>query len=161
MTAELNSTEAALDVWREERVFEASTPEPKPIRPSVQDVIVATCLLERVEVPNIVGPSRQVEFAHPRQLAMYVARSITGQSYPKIGRIMGGRDHTTVLYATRKWAARVMFNEADCQRARTVCRLAYELAEEKAKRSAAQMEWIRKAQASPALVDPSGQMVTA
>lgn len=163
MTTELNSTDRALDAWCEEAIVETSPPkpEPKPIRPSVQDVIVATCLLERVDVRAMISPTREYHISHPRQLAMYIARSITGRSYPQIGRIMGGRDHTTVLFATRKWAARVMFSEADRQRAEVVARLAREIAEEKAERSAAQMAWIRQAQANPALVDPSRPMVTA
>lgn len=163
MTTELQIADTTPDAWCEAPGIEAepATLYPKPIRPSVQDVIVATCLLERVEVSDLIGPSHEFQYSHPRQLAMYVARSITGRSYPQIGRIMGGRDHTTILFAARKWAGRVMFNETDRQRAVAICRLALELAEEKSERSAAQMAWIRKAQANAALVDPARQMVTA
>ena len=38
----------------------------------------------------------------PRQIAMYLAKSLTLRSLPEIGRRFGGRDHTTVLHAVRK-----------------------------------------------------------
>ncbi|WP_334175968.1 helix-turn-helix domain-containing protein, partial [Pseudoxanthobacter sp.] len=38
----------------------------------------------------------------PRQIAMYLAKTMTPRSLPEIGRQFGGRDHTTVLHAVRK-----------------------------------------------------------
>jgi len=38
----------------------------------------------------------------PRQIAMYLAKTLTLRSLPEIGRRFGGRDHTTVLHAVRK-----------------------------------------------------------
>ena len=38
----------------------------------------------------------------PRQIAMYLAKSLTPRSLPEIGRRFGNRDHTTVLHAVRK-----------------------------------------------------------
>lgn len=43
--------------------------------------------------------SRVRDDAWPRQVAMYLARSITGKSFPCIGREFGNRDHTTVMFA--------------------------------------------------------------
>jgi chromosomal replication initiator protein len=40
--------------------------------------------------------------ARPRQVAMYLARELTGRSLPAIGRAFGGRDHTTILHALRR-----------------------------------------------------------
>ena len=51
----------------------------------------------------------------PRQLAMYLARELTGQTLPAIGRAFGGRDHTTVLHACRRTAER-MAADPDAQR---------------------------------------------
>ncbi len=38
----------------------------------------------------------------PRQVAMYLSKTMTPRSFPEIGRRFGGRDHTTVLHAVRK-----------------------------------------------------------
>ena len=40
--------------------------------------------------------------ARPRQVAMFLAKSLTSKSLPEIGRGFGGRDHTTVIHAVRK-----------------------------------------------------------
>lgn len=45
---------------------------------------------------------RKQRYARPRQIAMYLSRAMTDNSYPVIGRLFGDRDHTTVLYAYRK-----------------------------------------------------------
>lgn len=42
------------------------------------------------------------KIAHARQAAMYLARYVNGYSYPQIGRLFGGRDHSTVMYAVRE-----------------------------------------------------------
>jgi len=44
---------------------------------------------------------RSREVAHPRQVAMYLARNRTLQSLPQIGRMFGNRDHTTVMHAIK------------------------------------------------------------
>ena len=45
---------------------------------------------------------RSRELAHPRMIAMWLCRDLTGLTTPVIGRKFGGRDHTTVLNAWRK-----------------------------------------------------------
>ena len=40
--------------------------------------------------------------AYPRQIAIYLVRELTDHSFPKIGEIFGGRDHSTVLYSYKK-----------------------------------------------------------
>lgn len=50
----------------------------------------------------LTGPCRKRQFARPRQVAMYLSRQLTGKSFPDIGRLFGGRDHTTVIHAVRQ-----------------------------------------------------------
>lgn len=52
----------------------------------------------------ITGPSRASDIVRARQVAMHLAWVITGRSLPELGRRFGGRDHTTVLHASRKVA---------------------------------------------------------
>ncbi len=56
---------------------------------------------------ELLSSSRIARIAWPRQVAMYLARELTDESLPVIGRHFGGRDHTTVLHAWRRTAARV------------------------------------------------------
>ena len=45
---------------------------------------------------------RSSDIAFPRQIAMYLAKQLTGQPLVEIGKAFGGRDHTTVIYAINK-----------------------------------------------------------
>ncbi|WP_394072640.1 helix-turn-helix domain-containing protein [Roseixanthobacter glucoisosaccharinicivorans] len=51
---------------------------------------------------DIVSQRRTANVVKPRQIAMYLAKTLTPRSLPDIGRRFGGRDHTTVLHAVRK-----------------------------------------------------------
>jgi len=51
---------------------------------------------------EIKGRSRRQKVVKPRQIAMFLARQETKASLPKIGKALGNRDHTTVLYSLRK-----------------------------------------------------------
>ncbi|MHB8235713.1 MAG: chromosomal replication initiator protein DnaA, partial [Solirubrobacteraceae bacterium] len=57
---------------------------------------------------ELLSTSRTARISWPRQVAMYLARELTGESLPAIGRQFGGRDHTTVLHACRRTAARLV-----------------------------------------------------
>jgi chromosomal replication initiator protein len=56
---------------------------------------------------ELLSPSRAARLAWPRQVAMYLAREHTAETLPAIGRSFGGRNHTTVLHAYRRTAARL------------------------------------------------------
>ena len=55
-----------------------------------------------LELEDLTGQSRSRKVARPRQLVMYLAREETDSSLPQIGRSLGDRDHTTVLYGCEK-----------------------------------------------------------
>ena len=62
----------------------------------------AACTHFGLTSQDLLSASRARRLAWPRQLAMYLARELTDESLPAIGRLFGGRDHTTVLYACRR-----------------------------------------------------------
>lgn len=68
------------------------------------DIVNAVASYYRLSVDDIYGKSRTSAVAQARQIAMYLCRSQTNLSLPKIGQIFGGKDHTTVLYAHNKIA---------------------------------------------------------
>jgi len=76
-------------------------PQRGDVKPdAVVDMVARTFNLS---VERLLSPDRSHEVALPRQIAMYLMRE-TNVSLPQIGQAMGGRDHTTVMYACEKVA---------------------------------------------------------
>jgi chromosomal replication initiator protein len=75
-----------------------------PTVEAIQDLTAAAFGLTREE---LLSESRAARLAWPRQVAMYLAREHTGETLPAIGARFGGRNHTTVLHACRRTAARL------------------------------------------------------
>jgi len=55
-----------------------------------------------IRLSDMIGPKRLRSFARPRQVAMYLAKTLTSRSLPEIGRRFGGRDHTTVMHGVKR-----------------------------------------------------------
>jgi chromosomal replication initiator protein len=55
-----------------------------------------------LRMSDLLSARRARQVARPRQVAMYLAKTLTSRSLPDIGRRFGGRDHTTVIHAVRK-----------------------------------------------------------
>lgn len=55
-----------------------------------------------IKKEELFNKKRTQNIAHPRQVAMYLCRELADLSYPKIGELFGGRDHTTVIHAFEK-----------------------------------------------------------
>jgi chromosomal replication initiator protein len=60
-----------------------------------------------ISTDELLSAGRSARIAWPRQLAMYLARELTSESLPAIGRQFGGRDHTTVMHACKRATARI------------------------------------------------------
>ena len=58
----------------------------------------------KIRASDLLSSKRSRTIARPRQVAMTLSKELTNHSLPEIGAAFGGRDHTTVLYATRKIA---------------------------------------------------------
>ncbi len=55
-----------------------------------------------LRMSDLLSARRARQVARPRQVAMFLAKTLTSRSLPDIGRRFGGRDHTTVIHAVRK-----------------------------------------------------------
>lgn len=82
---------------------------------STEQVLTAVCNYYRISAEDLKGRGRNKEVVTPRQMAMYLLREATGASLPQIGDVLGGRDHTTVMYSVEKVAQEI---EQDDQRRR-------------------------------------------
>ena len=65
-------------------------------------IIEAVARRYGMETERLLSRERTREVALPRQIVMYLMRQETDTSLPKIGDMLGGRDHTTVLYGSEK-----------------------------------------------------------
>jgi len=77
-----------------------------PQRTSVEpsQVLSAVANAFGITKDRLLSRDRSREIAMPRQIAMYLMREVGNISLPQIGREIGGRDHTTVMYACSKVA---------------------------------------------------------
>jgi hypothetical protein len=76
-------------------------------RPSIDSIQRIVSRHYNVSRSDILSARRMAPIIWPRQMAMYLAKTLTLRSLPEIGRKFGGRDHTTVLHAVRKITALV------------------------------------------------------
>jgi chromosomal replication initiator protein len=95
-------------------VLHSLYPQPSTRSPAgctITRIQQAACEHFGVEASELVSTSRAPRLSWPRQVAMYLARELSGESLPAIARQFGGRDHTTVLYAWRRTSARIAGDE--------------------------------------------------
>lgn len=64
-----------------------------------------------LELPDLLGKRRHKELVYPRQIAMYLLRNELNYSYPRIGKALGGKDHTTVMHGVEKVTKELKKNE--------------------------------------------------
>ena len=72
---------------------------PRAVR--IPDILEVVAKRSDVKVSDLQGKRRSKVVTHPRHLCMYLARQLTSQSLEEIGGYFGGRDHSTVLHASR------------------------------------------------------------
>jgi chromosomal replication initiator protein len=74
----------------------------EPKRVKIEDIQRIVARQYNVSRSDLLSSRRTANVVRPRQIAMYLAKTLTLRSLPEIGRRFGGRDHTTVLHAVRK-----------------------------------------------------------
>ncbi len=74
----------------------------EPRRVKIEDIQKVVSRHYNVSKADLLSSRRTRTIVRPRQIAMYLSKTLTPRSLPEIGRRFGGRDHTTVLHAVRK-----------------------------------------------------------
>jgi chromosomal replication initiator protein len=97
--ASITNTDISVDLVKS--ILKGSVRQERP-RIAIDDIIEQVALYFKVPVNNIREKNRRKEVAHCRQVAMYIAKSVTNHSLKSIGLHFGGRDHSTVIHAVQQ-----------------------------------------------------------
>jgi chromosomal replication initiator protein len=73
-----------------------------PKKLSVEDIQKTVADHFKIKVADLKSKKKHNAIAHPRQIAMFLARKLTPASLPELGQKFGGKDHTTVLHNVKK-----------------------------------------------------------
>jgi chromosomal replication initiator protein len=79
---------------------------------TLAEIQAAACQHFKLSPEELLSSSRAARVAWPRQVAMYLARELTNESLPAIGRHFGRRDHTTVIHAVRRTEQKIVADSA-------------------------------------------------
>ena len=66
---------------------------------TIDDILEAVCNHYNVSSTAVAGRSRKREYVQPRQVSMYLAQKYTKMPSSRIGKLIGGRDHSTVIHS--------------------------------------------------------------
>jgi len=88
-------------------VLDRLYPDRAAPRRTIEDIQRLTCEAFGISQEELVSTSRTARLTWPRQLAMYLARELTDETLPTIGRRFGDRNHSTVIHACRSTARRI------------------------------------------------------
>jgi chromosomal replication initiator protein len=69
---------------------------------TVEEIMKTVSAKFNIRIADLKSQKKNKNFVIPRQIAMYLSRKMTTQSFPDIGAKIGGKDHSTVIYATNK-----------------------------------------------------------
>ena len=98
----LTNSKPDLDIAK--NILKDVLPEDKEYKVSIQKIVKEVSRFFSIPINDLLSAKRNKFISHARQLAMYLARELTSSSLPQIGKAIGGRDHTTVIYAVSKIA---------------------------------------------------------
>lgn len=97
MTGRRVTLELAEDLLKD--LLQAKEAEQPVTIQQIQEIVAKHFNIDKKDMKS---KRRTDAVAYPRQIAMYLSRSLTDCSLPEIGEVFGGRDHTTVMYAYEK-----------------------------------------------------------
>lgn len=72
------------------------------VKNNIQKIQQVVAEYYNIKVEDLKSKKRKADIAFPRQVAIYLCRTLTDESFPKIGIQFGGRDHSTVMHSVDK-----------------------------------------------------------
>ena len=98
--ANIEKCEINLELAKKALVDFITPDKKKKITPDL--IIEETARYFNITPEDIMGSKRSNKIVHPRQISMYLIKEMTDSTLKQIGEIMGGKDHTTILYGINK-----------------------------------------------------------
>jgi len=108
-------TESPITLQMAQQLLKHLVPGGGERRVTMESVLKAVADYFGVHPSQLKQKSNARNIAYPRQIAMYLIRDMTGSSLPEIGRMFGGKHHTTVLHSVQK-IERLRHTEAELNR---------------------------------------------
>jgi len=87
---------------------------------SPNTILQATARVYGIQIADLLGSKRSKDIAEARQLSMWLIKSMLDYSYPSIGKILGGRDHSTVMHGVSKIEGKVSVDEKMKEKVRLI-----------------------------------------
>ena len=100
----MNKTLGALTKAVEALVDSQTT---KPRLPSAREVMEAAAMEAGVTIPELLSHQRHLRIVYPRQLVMWILVHRHGLTHTQVGRLLGGRDHTTIMHGVKASKSRL------------------------------------------------------
>ncbi len=114
----LVQTEITMEIAQKELQNIISPDKPRIVTPQLIMEVVAEHF--GISIEQILSKSRSNDVAKPRQIAMYLCKNMTDASLEAIGKVLGGRDHSTVVHGIKKVAEDVSADEAVAKTVETI-----------------------------------------
>lgn len=96
----LEHTHITMDI-AERELSNIITPD-KPREITAQLIIEVVSEHFHISVDQMISKTRSSEIARPRQITMYLCKTMTSDSLDVIGQLLGGRDHSTIIHGIKK-----------------------------------------------------------
>ncbi len=107
--SKLNKVNPSLSLAEEALKDIISPDKPKEVTPKLIINIVSEHF--GVKADDITSKKRNSEFVLPRQIVMYLCRELTDTSFANIGKLLGKKDHTTIIHGVNKIADEILNND--------------------------------------------------
>jgi chromosomal replication initiator protein len=104
-------TQRPIDLALATEVLDSTHPVAACADPTVHDVQTAVADYFHLTVDELLSATRAARVAWPRQMAIHLARELTGTSLTALGEAFGGRNHATVLHACKRVAERLQADD--------------------------------------------------
>lgn len=115
MAYSINGNCTTIDMALTEKVIKRIISFVDDTQVTLDNIIDSVCLICNVTSQDINSKSRKKDITEARQIVMYLAQTLTNMPATRIGRLVGGRDHSTVAHSCKKVKQALATNSELCQ----------------------------------------------